>query len=287
MIPARAIAIVLCKAEIKEHLNMTTLIILTAVLLLLGYMYLETHWLKVERVDFANGHEGLKVIQLSDIHVKMLYVRAEKIRRIIKAEKPDVIIISGDYIEEPVYASAFLQYLGTITKGYRTLLCLGNHDYKAFSGNRAGLERFIGEIEALKVEVLNNRSVIVQKDASKYNFIGIDDLREGKPDIEKALQGALPGLPKIAFTHNPDLALHIPGKIVDYLFCGHFHGGQIWMPWNLEFILLRKDELCRMGLRRGLHRVNDIMVYMNRGLGNVVVPFRFFSRPEMTIIHIA
>jgi predicted MPP superfamily phosphohydrolase len=57
------------------------------------------------------------------------------------------------------------------------------------------------------------------------------------------------------------------------------------MPWNLEFFLLRKDVLCKMGLRRGLHKVNDIKVYLNRGLGNVVVPFRFLSRPEITVIY--
>jgi predicted MPP superfamily phosphohydrolase len=257
-----------------------------AVLLLLAYMYLETGWLKVERVDLSRGGDGLKILQLSDLHVYMLAVGSERVRKVIKAENPDVIILTGDYINEPVHASGFLEYLHSATRGYRTLLCLGNHDFRAFKGNPRGLANFIKEIEALQVEVLHNRSVVIEKGTAKYNFIGIEDLREGSPDIEKALEGTLPDIPKIAFTHNPDLALHIPGKIVDCLLCGHFHGGQIWMPWNLEFFLLRKDELCRMGLRRGLHRINDIKVYMNRGLGNVVVPLRFLSRPEITVINI-
>lgn len=257
-----------------------------AVLLLLLYMYLETGWLKVEYVDQSKSRSGLKILQLSDLHVYMLGVSAEKVRKVVKAENPDVIILTGDYVNEPMHASAFLEYLRSITKGYRTLLCLGNHDFRAFKGNRKGLDNFIKEIEALQVEVLHNRSVVVEKGSSKYNFIGIEDLREGRPDIEKALKNTLPDIPRIAFTHNPDLALHIPGKIVDYLFCGHFHGGQIWMPWNLEFFLLRKDELCKMGLRRGLHRVNDMKVYISRGLGNVVVPLRFLSRPEITVVYL-
>lgn len=257
-----------------------------AVLLLLGYMYFETGWVKVDHVNLSDDQRGIKILQLSDLHVNMLAVTVERVRKVIKAENPDVIILTGDYINEPVHASYFLDYLRSITKGYRTLLCFGNHDFRAFSGNRKGLDNFIREIEALHVEVLHNRSVVIEKGSSKYNFVGVEDLREGNPDIEKALKNALPGIPKIAFTHNPDLALNIPGKIVDYLFCGHFHGGQIWMPWNLEFFLLRKDELCKMGIRRGLHRVNDIKLYISRGLGNVVVPFRFLSRPEITVIHI-
>lgn len=257
-----------------------------AVLLLLGYMYFETGWLKVERVSISDERRGIKILHLSDLHIDMLAIDAGRVRRVVKAENPDVIILTGDYINEPLHASYFLDYLRFVTKGYRTLLCLGNHDFKAFADNRAGLDNFIKEIEALQVEVLHNRSVVIEKGSSRYNLIGIEDLRWGNPDIEKAMEGTLPDIPKIAFTHNPDLALHIPGKIVNYLLCGHFHGGQIWMPWNLEFFLLRKDVLCKMGIRRGLHTVNDIKVYLNRGLGNVVVPFRFLSRPEITVIYI-
>lgn len=257
-----------------------------AVLLLLAYMYFETGWVKVDHINFCNDRKGIRILQLSDLHINMLAVEVKRVRKVVKAENPDVIILTGDYINEPVHASYFLDYLHSVTKGYKTLLCLGNHDFRAFEGNRKGLDNFIREIEAQGVEVLHNNSVVIEKDGSKYNFIGVEDLRQGNPDIEKALKNTLPDVPKIAFTHNPDLALNIPGKIVDYLFCGHFHGGQIWMPWNLEFVLLRKDELCKMGIRRGLHRVNDMNVYINRGLGNVVVPLRFLSRPEITVIQI-
>jgi len=247
------------------------------------YMLFEASWLKVERLDFSKKGKGLKIIHLTDLHVYLTRVSAEKIRKVVKSENPDLILLSGDYINEPIHASQFLLYLHTICKGYRTIMCLGNHDLRAFSENKAGLENFVREIEALGVEVLRNQNVTVEKDGKKYNIIGIDDLRRGCPDIEKALKGCVAGAPKIAITHNPDMAINIPGKIVDYMFCGHFHGGQIWMPFNLEFFLLRKDQLCRMGIKKGYKRINDIKVYLNRGTGNVVVPFRFLSRPEVLV----
>jgi predicted MPP superfamily phosphohydrolase len=247
------------------------------------YMVFETTWLKVERLDFSKSGTGLRIIHLTDLHVYMTRISAERIRKVIKAENPDILLITGDYINKPIHASEFLKYLRTFCKGYRTILCLGNHDYKAFGSNKTGLQNFIHEIEALQVEVLINKTVVVEKDGRKYNIIGIDDLRRGNPDIEKAMEGCIQDAPRISITHNPDLVLSIPGKIVDYMFTGHFHGGQIWMPCNLEFFLLRDDQLCRMGIKRGLKRVNGIKVYLNRGLGNGVVSLRFMSRPEILV----
>ncbi len=257
--------------------------LLLFVTLMYVYMVFETTWLKVERLDFSKGGTGLKIMHLTDLHVYMTRISAERIRSVAEAEKPDVILITGDYINRASHVPAFLRYLSRACGGFRTIICLGNHDYRAFGSNKAGLERFIRDIEEQQAEVLVNRTVILEKDGKKYNIVGIDDLRRGRPDIDKALEGCISGAPKIAITHNPDIVLSMRSKTVDYIFAGHFHGGQIWMPCNLEFILLRNDQLCRMGLKRGLGRVNGIKVYLNRGLGNGVVPLRFMSRPEILI----
>ena len=262
---------------------MALVIVLLVITALYAYMKFETTWLKTERLDFSKKGTGLRIMHMTDLHIYMTGISAERIRKAVKAEDPDIILITGDYINKPLHASEFIRYLQTFAKGRRTIICLGNHDYRAFGSNTEGLRNFIREIEAIGVEVLVNSNVAVEKDGKKYNIIGFDDLRRGHPDIEKAMEGCIPDAPKIAITHNPDLVLSIPGKIVDYMFAGHFHGGQIWMPFNLEFAILRDDQLCRMGIRRGLQRVNGIKVYLNRGLGNGVVPLRFLSRPEILI----
>ncbi len=262
------------------------LIILAVVISLLVYMYIEAGWLKVSRLDFTKSSKGLKVLHISDIHINMLRVGADRVKEVIRQENPDILLITGDYVEKPVHASQFLDFLQKIKQSGKTYVCLGNHDYKAYRGQMKGLETFIREIRSMHVEVLINSSVHIEKDSSSYDLIGIDDLRLGSPDIEKAIQGCTRDATKIVFSHNPDLVLQLSREHADYFFCGHFHGGQMWMPFHLEFILLRKDKLCRMGIKRGLHKVNGINVYINRGLGNVVVPFRFLSRPEISIYNI-
>lgn len=258
-------------------------ILLALIAAVLVYMYIEAGWVRVERFDFSKSGTGLKIMHLTDLHVYMSRVSAGRIRRSVTAENPDIIFVTGDYIDNPIHIPHFLKYLDTFSKGYRTVVCLGNHDLRALGRRNPNIDKFVADIEAQQVEVLINRTVVVEKQGKKYNIIGLDDLREGHPDIKKALAGCMPGIPKISLTHNPDLALHIPAKSVDYMFCGHFHGGQIWMPFNLEFFLLRRDQLCRMGIKRGHHKVNGIKMYINRGLGNVVVPMRLFSRPEILI----
>ncbi|MDD5603300.1 MAG: hypothetical protein PHG48_04335 [Eubacteriales bacterium] len=106
----------------------------------------------------------------------------------------------------------------------------------------------------------------------------------GKGNKSGSNNGDSCGKINIAISHNPDITESLPPSSFDLLLCGHYHGGQIWAPFNLEFRSLRNDILSRKGITRGLHRVNGINIYISRGLGNVLIPFRFMSRPEAAII---
>ena len=257
------------------------LILITVIFIL--YMRFEAGRVKVESVKFTLNTKGLKIIQISDVHMKYLKISPQKIKSIICAEKPDIIIMTGDYIDNINQVDKFIRFLNIIKSDAVIYLCMGNHDYKAFNTE---IDDFISALEDIGVIVLHNKAICIQKNSRKYNLIGIDDLNAGNPDIEKALSFCDKDANiNIAFSHNPDIILKIPKGKVDYLLSGHFHGGQIWMPFNLEYKLLRKEKLCKMGITRGLHRLNGINSYINRGLGNVCFPLRFLSRPEVTVFY--
>jgi len=262
------------------------------------YMYIEAALVEVTHVRFSKGKNGLKILQISDIHINMLRVSAEKVASVIERENPDMVVMTGDYIQRPSDIPHFLDFIDKINSRHHIYACLGNHDYLAFLKDKAGLEVFLHQLEEHRVTVLENKSVAFEKGGRTYELLGIGDIRYKADDIEKALNSADNLIPrgnnrhkgshtvKIALAHNPDAVLKFPRGAVDYLLCGHFHGGQIWAPFDFEFRILRDEKLCRMGIKRGLHKVNNINLYINRGLGNVCVPLRFMSRPEITIFHI-
>lgn len=107
--------------------------IIAVILVALLYMYFEAGWVQVNDVYFTKSSKCLKILHLSDIHTNLLRVNSTKIKQAIKNANPDIIVLTGDYIEKPVDVSEFLDNLQHIKSGYRTLLCFGNHDHRAFN----------------------------------------------------------------------------------------------------------------------------------------------------------
>ncbi len=250
-------------------------------------MRFEAANVKIEKVDLSKNKNGLRIIQLSDIHVNMLKVPAEKVRKAIIDEKPDYVILTGDYIDHPMHIPDFIKFLEEIKTGVPTLLSLGNHDIRTFKNDKNGLYDFITRIEKTGAKVWENHSEVVQKGKIKYNLIGFSDLKSGYVDLYKPFtQCSKDAFMNIAFSHNPDIVCEFPKGKVDFLMCGHFHGGQVWTPFSLEFKMLRDDELCKVGIQKGLHKVQGTNIYINRGLGNVIFPLRFMSRPEITVFQL-
>jgi len=262
-------------------------IVLLGVLALV-YMWFEAGNLKLKRIKFTRSKKGLKIIHLTDIHINLLRVKPYKVKNIIKKESPDFILMSGDYITRKSDIPKFINFLNEIKCDNKIYMCFGNHDYEAFLKDKSGgLDRFMKEVEKQGVTILHDDSDVFVKRGVKYNIIGITDYRRGAHDIDKALKNcAEDGKLNIAITHNPDVVLEMPKGKIDYLFCGHFHGGQIWMPFDLEFRVLRKEKLCKMGIKRGHHRLNGVDVYISNGIGNVLFPLRFLSRPEITVLEV-
>lgn len=263
------------------------LVYVLAIIVIIGllYMLFEASWLEVSHINFSASPDGLKLLHISDVHVNFLSIKNYKIRNQVHKQNPDIILLSGDYIEKPANKKKFIMFLKEVCSGYPTYIVLGNHDYKAYNGNLSKLEEFKRSIESTGAKILHNNSVQYNKGSKTYNIVGIEDLSSNNTDVKKALSSCKKNVTTIAFFHNPDIVLDLTVEKVQYCLAGHFHGGQIWLPFNLEFRMLRHDKLCGMGYHRGRHKINGINVYLNRGIGNVCFPLRFMSRPEMAMVY--
>ncbi|NMA66177.1 MAG: metallophosphoesterase [Clostridiaceae bacterium] len=256
-------------------------------LILILFMVLHAGHLKREYFKFGDKKLGLRIALLSDLHMGLLMVSEKDIKRAIHEEKPDLLVIAGDIIENEKHIGDFRKLIEKINPQCPVFVTFGNHDHGCFNKNPRAKELFFFNLQSLGIEFLINDCVVFYKGQRAINIVGIDDYRNGKPNIQQALMKKEKNADfTVAVSHNPEIALSIPQKEVDLLLCGHFHGGQIWMPFHLEYRLLRNEKTCKAGYRKGFHNINGTPCYISRGIGNVLIPLRLGSLPEITFIDI-
>ena len=327
--------------------NFPSIILIVLVVLsgaFIVYMRYEATRLKVEHVNpfGADADDGsavnLRIVHITDIHLKTLKIPLYAISDCINKSHPDVVLLTGDYIDKSSEIPGFLKWIDELIKTVteqnpKFFLCFGNHDQRAFRRDMFAFGRLTAGLDELGVTVLENMTATLFKNGKKYSFIGYRDisyykyksrkygeeftnpkrlyarkthdgeqtnprrlsigsLSDGSLSRDSLSNGLLSDgtnsedCTRIGMSHNPDMALHIKEGVVDLLLTGHFHGGQIRLPFKLEYRLLRREQLCKRGITKGLHRVNGNLLYISRGVGCVLFPLRFMSIPEITVFNL-
>jgi len=259
-------------------------------LIIFVYMLVQASIYRTRHYNLNLG-AGLRFLHLTDIHINLLLVPSFCLKKTILKSNPDYILISGDLIEKPDNLSKFVIWYKKLGIEVPVYAVYGNHEHRCFRQTPSFRDKFDDTMEKLNIRLMINEVVFLHGKTSgkpkRIALIGIDDIKTGKPVNNELFSGLRDICDKvIAFSHNPDVSLHIPENSVDLLLTGHFHGGQIWMPFKLEYLLLRKDKLSKMGYIKDFVKIRGNLVYISRGLGTVLVPFRFFSVPEVTVIDI-
>src|SRR5689334_8062700 len=114
---------------------MYLIIIISLITILLFYMRIEVSFLKISLINFSTSSKGLKIAHLSDLHINKLYISSRRIIASLKQINPDIVIMSGDYIESQRNIPKFIKLLKEISNLYPVYLSLGNHDHKALNHN--------------------------------------------------------------------------------------------------------------------------------------------------------
>ncbi len=252
-------------------------------LILFIYMFIQALLYKT-RQFILSSHAGYRFMHLSDIHIGLLCISAKRINRTIQKVHPDFILISGDFLDHPKHLRKLEKWLKKAAFGVPAFAVLGNHDHRCFRKYPYFKAEFMNMMKQLNIQILVNEIVPLTNEVA---LIGIDDCKTGVPVDKKLFEGIKRQYKCVlAFTHNPDAALNIPPESVDLFIAGHFHGGQIWMPFNLEYVLFRRDKMSKMGYLKGFASIRKNQIYISRGLGSVLFPFRFLSIPEITVFDI-
>lgn len=213
---------------------------------------------------------------LTDLHFGP-YVRTGSVAAWVAAtlaSAPDLIVLGGDLVDAmgPADATPLVAALAPLRAPLGVYTVWGNHDH-ARARDLAAFER---DLAGAGIDVLRNRGVDVRDD---LHLAGIDDYREGQPDLAAALAGRRETTASILVSHNPDVLPGV-GADVDVTLCGHTHGGQIRIPGLGPIVTSsRYGRRFVAGWVRGPARG-----YVSRGLGVGLVPLRIDCPAELTIL---
>ena len=235
--------------------------------------------LVLPRLDAA--FEGYRIAQISDIHADgwMTPGRVLSLVNLVNAEAPDLVTITGDFATYSRFrflirhASRLIAPLRRLQATDGVVAVLGNHDHKTDARTVRRVLAASGVIE------LHNAVLTLRRGGESLYLCGVDDLKEGTPRLDRALEGLSEEGAAVLLAHEPDFADEsaATGRF-DLQLSGHSHGGQVGVP------LLRYPFLPKLSRKypTGLYRVGDMFLYTNRGLG-AHPRFRFNCRPEITV----
>lgn len=221
---------------------------------------------------------GFRIVQVSDIHLGM-FLSIESFQQAIEkinALEPDIVAITGDYVTySRAYIKPVARALGRLQARHGVYAVLGNHDF------RVDPDEVAGALSRHGIEVLRNRSVTIERGATLY-LAGVDDWGYGA-DLDAALREVPSGGPAILLAHNPRIIRAAAARGIGLVLSGHTHGGQVNLP-GLGGIYRKARKQRRF--HAGLDRLQRTQIYVTRGLGTVVLPFRYRCPAEITQIEL-
>lgn len=268
----------------KRASRSVKLFILAALVPLGGLWYataIEPNWIALERVEIrdpilAKSLSGLRVVQITDLHIrKTLRFRERQLIRMINELQPDLLFITGDFLENVDELHALEELLGSIKARYGVFGVTGNTDH-----HRLNIDGLLKELAPTGLIMLRNEHRRIDLGNGKGVWLaGVDDPVNKRDDLSKALLGIPPGEPVLLLAHGPMIYPKAIQAKVNLVLVGHTHGGQVGIP----FLVHLSKYANRTIYMKGLFQDGITKMYVNRGIGTKTLPIRFLCRPEIAV----
>ncbi len=229
--------------------------------------------------DWPQGAPPIRVALLSDIHLgtwAMDGARLSRLVSIVNAQRPDLILIAGDFVagQQPgtaaLVGAPMVAPLSRLRAPLGTIAVLGNHDHWM------GAAAVRGQLEQAGIRVLANQAVA----AGPLAIGGVDDSTTDHADY-RAVAAAIARVPgaRLYLSHSPDIGPHLPRDSM--VFAGHTHCGQIVLP-----LIGPLPDIKHVGrnMRCGLLYLWGRHVLISGGLGTSIVPVRIGAPPDFWMV---
>jgi hypothetical protein len=242
----------------------------------------------IKLANLPRAFHGFRIAQLSDIHVGP-FMSEEQIRKFVRIAnglKPDLIVLTGDFVTwDASTAPAVVNALSGLKAPLGVYGSLGNHD------EWAGAEDLLKELFAQAgVPILRQEHTPITAGNESFNLIGVDFTNSrsmavggwhlSSYKLENVEKLMIPDTANILMSHNPDSFDRAAEMGIDLSLAGHTHGGQL----ALEFISpeIAPSRLITPYVAGWFERPGG-QLYVNRGIGTIAAPMRVGAPPEITV----
>ena len=276
----------------------------------------QVHRVEIPIPNLPAGLEGMKIVQISDIHLSS-YMPRLQVRRAVNMANDlgaDLALVTGDFITgagDPI-ADCIDE-----VRGLRAPLgvwgCNGNHEIYARAEDAA---QYLFAQAGMKL--LRSENAELTFNGASFNLIGVDYQRERTNGGRRVqlLQHVEPlvrrDVPNILMSHNPNAFNRAAEMGIELTLAGHTHGGQIQveiLDHRLSPARFITDYVAGLYQRPMFAPApNDraalpgsafdkshgslfpnrssalASIYVNRGLGTVGAPVRLGVPPEITLL---
>ena len=267
-----------------------------AYIILYGFLYgwrrFEVEEITFTHTDVPESFDGYRIVQISDFHMGTIASYAEDIRRaveMINAQQPDLIAFTGDLVNnEAIELDGVEEILAELKARDGVFSVLGNHDYapyrhwpsrRAQAENLADLKR---REKAMGWQLLLNENRLIVRGNDSIAIVGVEN--DGKPpfpsmgDLPHATKGT-EGLFKLLLSHDPSHWRRkvLPETDIQLTLSGHTHAMQFRLGSFSPSLWIYPEWA-------GLYTEGERGLYVNTGIGSVMMPYRFGAWPEISVI---
>ncbi|MBX3102605.1 MAG: metallophosphoesterase [Bacteroidetes bacterium] len=263
------------------------------------YAY-RVHRMRLRFPNLPPAFDGLRVVQLSDIHSGSLSDQAGVQAGIdqVLALKPDLILFTGDLVNDrTVEMTDWKQTFAQLKAPMGVYSVLGNHDYGEYAQWPSAEDKARNMADMLTLQremgwkLLLNEHVLFTREDQQIALLGVENwsasARFVSPgDLPKAYAGTENVPFKVLMSHDPshwDAEIRTRYPDIDLTLAGHTHGMQFgvelsWLKWSPVKWLYKQWA--------GLYTEGRQYLYVNRGFGFIGYQGRVGIRPEITLIEL-
>ena len=235
----------------------------------LWYGFFKMNNVKKKEYTIPSPSCDIDILQISDLHIGSGLCKrtfAKNIKKIDEEEK-DIIVITGDIVDESTKKEDFLQAIELLKSLHATqgkYYVMGNHDWQN--------DFFKQSMKEAGFTLLDDKQVFFDT----FSIIGRKDYFQERKDLNAYRYDRF----TILCDHQPVELQSTANHSIPLELCGHTHNGQIW-PMGVIARWLHENELMY-----GHKQIQSSHILVTSGFGGWGYPIRTEGQSEYVLIHV-